>query len=335
MDNMVCSISRIIRERSLLPDKTIATVFAIQFNCRSRFAFTREFWFDRLFKILRIAQEIQTGDSCFDCQFFIASDSQAFKDNITTDTELRETIKLLFGAGCTRIYCDGDTLWFRYPKDQTDNHHLISFCIKFYQKIANFNEPLQDTIRDRFAVKELITEGIVCAIAVYASYYFFEQAIVNQQYYLDYQSMIAQGLRLSVWIACGLIVSVLIFMRGSSLGHRLLIKNYLILALSLPFASVGIVHDLNIQLDRSLPTIVDARVLDVYIKEGVHRGRKIYIHYMVIQPLQSHPFDNLPTHIRIEYQLYTQLKPSDLVRVELREGYLGHPWYGNLKRINP
>lgn len=92
--------------------KNNPSYFRIWIDCRSTggFRIGRETIFDRLFKSLGVAVEIQTGDSQFDRNYFINTDTVAFTRACFDSPDRRQIVIELFNLKFREILHDGKRL---------------------------------------------------------------------------------------------------------------------------------------------------------------------------------------------------------------------------------
>lgn len=304
----------------------------IPFKCRSVFKITRESKWDVYFKKIGIADELQTGDRSFDKNFYLASDCSAFRMEIKNDEQARELVSTLFDRGCEYITCDGTTMTVRFPGDLSKHLELQTLCTNLYLQLSDLDKKWKSFLQDPFAIKALIIEAIIWTIASYAVAGFIEWAFVSEDVHLSPEPIIIQGLLLGVFFALVLVVAVIILMRGSSRGHRIIVESLFVLVLSLPMGGVHLIGDLNRAFDKSNPYIIQAKVESLYQQEHKGRkGRKYYTYHLHVLPISVPPELSLPRHIQISSSLYSNLRKDAYIEIKVGHGYLNHKWYQSIE----
>lgn len=270
-DNVFDGVVCYVRPKSS-KGQIFSTDFGIEFKCNSVFKLTKETDWDRFFKDFGLANELQTGDSEFDRRIYIASDSSAFRDKIKNDPQSREHIKNLFQSGCEYISGDGKAIWIHFKGDKTKDSNLMSSFVKCFQTIASINQESSSFFRDPFALKILFVEAVIWSLAVYAASSFAEVYLVKEDKHLDFYPIAYQGLLVGIFLAVILFTFIVLFLKGSSRGHRILVESFLLLGLAFPAGGIGTISDINSEMDRSNSTFVTAKITNHYRRE--HRGRK-------------------------------------------------------------
>lgn len=308
-------------------DRVILTDFTIQFECRSVFKLSAESSLDRFFKSFGISDEVQTGDSSFDILVYVASDSSAFREKIRMDVKSRELILELFRAGCEWISCNGKILRCRFKKDVSDNETLLTIFENFHKQLLNIDKTWNGFFSDPFALKILIVEACIWFVASYAFIGFFEWTIRPEDIFFDKEPIVWQGLFWGVIAAVILLGVIVVLMKGSSRGHRILTESFFVLFLSLPAGGISAVADINTQFDLGASTLVEAQVKDLYTVE--HRGRRgkvSYTYHIRIESLTKNISFLIPQSLKINRDLYLSLAKEKFIKIEVGDGRLRHRW---------
>jgi hypothetical protein len=295
------------------------------FPCKTVFKLTRESKFDRFFKNWGLADEIQTQDLTFDDLIYIASDSPSFMRKIQNDREARRMIMELFSHGCKFIACDGNLLRVHFNGDHRPD-------ITSANTLAALSKQLEEIQKmpagfDPFFVKALITESFIWGFAGYSLSSLLQWTTFHEDVYLNSNAMAKMALLFSGALSLGLIILILSLFKGSSRGHRIIIESVLVLALCIPIGGIALFSDININLDRSASTVIEASVEGHYTQMHRRRRGRHYITYHIqISPITpTHEF-TLPLDLTISSEVYDQLQIRSKVRIDIGRGKLHQPW---------
>ncbi|MCB0272926.1 MAG: hypothetical protein KDD46_07920 [Bdellovibrionales bacterium] len=316
--------------------KILSTHFKVKFDSKYIFKFTKESWFDRLMKSLGIAIEIQSGNSRFDQHVYVASDSRSFMQKVCYTPEVQALITQLFiNHEAKYISSNGKTIKINFSGDVQNNTRLMEKFVELFLHIAKIKIRSPYSF-DSFAVKALVLESLVWSTAVYSIMGFIEFTFHPEDIHLHEYSLFIQGLFTGMIIAIALIMFVIILMRGSSRGHRLILESILLLLFSLPFGGYNIVSDLNTKLDRAAPVIEEAMVINHYkrLHRG-RRGRKYFTYHIQIDQFKTQDIYNLDRDIKITSDDFTRVQNGDTVKIEIGPGWLKHPWYRSFNFSRP
>jgi len=313
--------------------KVHSTLFGFEFERPVIFKLSKEKWIDQAFKFLGIADEIQTGDQSFDKQIYVASDNEAFKEELREDSTSRKLILELFEKGCGSITCNGKMTWFRFKEDRSSQLDLAKTCAQLHRQVSDFGRNPKSLFSDPFAMKVLLTESVIWSLAAYAATSFFEGVYLKEQdLHLDHYPILRQGLWLGALLALALFLAIVFFLKGSSRGHRILVESFLVLGLSLPAGGLSLISDLNTHFDQSFPVVLDATVTDLYPQQ--HRGRRgrtWYTYHLYIDLKDEFSEFSIPRHIQISRSLYGRLNKGGSVKLEIGRGRLKHPWFRSIE----
>jgi hypothetical protein len=92
--------------------KNRPSYFRIWLDCPAAGSFRlgREGWLEGLFKRLGVSVEIQTGDSRFDREFYIQTDTVDFTTGFLASPDTREAIRRIYAGGFREFSLDGETI---------------------------------------------------------------------------------------------------------------------------------------------------------------------------------------------------------------------------------
>lgn len=318
-------------------NRVVATTFRCAFKTRALFRLTEESAFDRFFKSLGLATEIQSGDTEFDRRIYIACDHPIFADEIRADAEARRLIIKLFNSGVNRISFDGDFLRVRLPLDQTSNYEVAHQLTELQTALTDMDSHRPSFWGDPYELRVFITEMIIWTFAGYSLSGGLELLMTDEDYYLNPLPVYLKGALLGLFLAGLLLLAVFNFFKGSSRGHRILLESGIVLFLSLPLGGMNLYSDLNRNMDTSEPVYLEAPILR--LEEQVHRRRRGGPRYTYHMYLNNDQYKDsklkLPSHIRIDRETYVAARTTDIAKIKVGRGWLGHPWYQEIHFRRP
>lgn len=317
--------------------RVTATTFSCQLKTRALFKLTEESSFDRFFKALGLATEVQSGDAEFDRRVYIACDHPIFSDEIKSDAEARRLITKLFDAGVKQIWFDGRFLRARLPLDQTSNYDVAHTLTELQKCLVNMDFHRPPLWGDPYEIRVFVTEIIIWTFAGYSLSGGLELLLTNKDYYLNPFPVYIKGALFGLFLAVVLLFAIFQFFKGSSRGHRILLESGIVLIFSLPLGGMNLVSDLNRNLDRSEPVYLEVPI--VRLEEQAHRSRRGGTRYTYHMYIDSHqntdPSLKLPSHIRIDRETYVAGRTTDIAKIKVGRGWLGHPWYQEIHFRRP
>ncbi|QLY26344.1 hypothetical protein [Bdellovibrio sp. KM01] len=309
-----------------------ATSWNRVFPSKVIFKLTRESKMDRFFKNWGLADEIQTQDLTFDDLVYIASDSSSFMRKIQQDREARRLILELFNNGCEYIFGDGNLLRVHFRGDHrvdVNSANLLAALSKQLEEIQKQSKEF-----DPFFIKALMAEALIWGFAGYSLSSLLQWTTVHEDVYLNSNAMAKVALLFTGFLSLSLIFLILSVFKGSSRGHRIIIEGVLILAFSIPIGGIALFSDINIHMDRSASTTIEASVEGHYTQMHRRRRGRHYITYHIqISPTNPPQEFTLPLDIMISSGLYDQLQLGSKVRIEIGRGKLRQPWIRSIIAI--
>lgn len=306
-----------------------STTFKTPLETRALFRLTRESEYDRFFKEIGISKEIQSGDRDFDDQVYIACDHPVFSDEVQSDSEARRLILQLFKSGAKFISYNGVILEVSFAGDRSAASSIAHTLAELQISIAHMDMHRPAFWGDPYVLRALISETIIWVFAGYAFSGFFQLLTSAEDYHLRPLPVYIQGVLLGLLIALLLVFAVFLLFKGSSRGHRILIEAGVVLGISLPLGGIGLVSDLNRELDQSESVWLEAPVQN--LERKVHRKRRggvRYSYHMYVGETQKHSSGlTLPHHIQIDFDTFEAAKVQDMAKVEVGRGWINHPYY--------
>ncbi len=302
------------------------------FPSKTVFKLTRESKLDRFFKNWGLADEIQTQDLTFDDLVYIASDSPSFMRKIQNDREARRMIMELFNNGCKYIACDGNLLRVHFHGDHRSDissANILAALSRQFEEIQKLSKEF-----DPFFIKALIMESFIWAFAGYSLSSLIQWSTLHEDIYLNSNAMAKTALLFAGALALGLILLVFSLFKGSSRGHRIIVESVLVLALCIPIGGIALFSDLNINLDRSASTVIEASIEGHYTQMHRRRRGSHYITYHIqISPLTETHGLTLPLDLTVSSEIYEQLQVHSKVRIDIGRGKFHQPWIRNITAI--
>lgn len=328
-DGETCYTHRVRYRRS---EKTYWTYYNLRLRCASEFKLTREKPWDQFFKSLGLANEVKTGDPDFDQQLYVASDSEAFKRILRIDPEVRKAFLALFRNGGWSISCDGRVLRVLFPGAPESESRILSLAINLRKQLAKLQTERTPLFLDSFTWRAFSVEVIIWALAGYAFGVGLEWYDVRADRYLFPSDLVYKGLALAIVAAIFLLGLIAFLMRGSSRGHRILVESFFVLVVSLPLAGVGAIADLNSYLDTSNSVSITASVKKAYqTKRRNWLGRSMWVDQVELGNLENPSNLKFPETLVIKRALFERLQYGGLLKMEIGQGYLGHPWIRSIR----
>ena len=305
------------------------------------FALTREGWWDRVWKVLGLATELETGDEGFDRKIYVAGDHPALHRLLTENARLREQIVNLFARGAVRIFSDGGHLWVEsaelaYPSDR-DLDELYGI----YVALRDGGPARGHWLLDGFLWKAVVVEALVWSVALYGvpalvERLYREYVLGEGQRFPDLWALAQLGLGLAAAVFVVLVGLIVVWLHGSSRGHRIIAESVVVLGLGLPFSAIEVVSDVNISQDTSAPRQHEYRVMEKWSTGG---GRKISgkrrkdstpTYFLDLAPLTDDAPKVRP-FLQVAAGTYYRAEQGGVVRITSRAGRLKIPWIVSLE----
>jgi hypothetical protein len=308
--------------------RVVATTFGLAFEHPVFFRLARESGWDRFFKRIGFAHELQTGDAAFDATVYVTCDHPALAPVLQADAGARAAILALFDAGAQRIFADGANLWVRragHREPDATELALLATVREALQAVPATDLP---TLRDPYFWRALGIGAVAWSLALYGLPATLEAATRVEPLYFQWKPVITLGLIAALGVLVGLVGLTWVLLRGSSRSHRIFLENALVLTLGLPFSMTTLVSDLNISLDRSPAVVLRARVQATYTT--ISRSRHgSHTHYHVRLAPQN---ASLPRQVEVSSGTYVRAHQGGNLIVTMHAGALGVPW---VQEIHP
>ena len=149
--------------------------------------------------------------------------------------------------------------------------------------------------------------------------------------YVQINSLITAGLSYSVTILGALIFLVFYIFRGSSRGHRIILESTIVLFLGVPMSTIGLLSDLNIQLDQNKSIVIELLIEDktTYVTRSSKSTRT---HYKLhLQQKTNYRFYQIPTTLEVSHELFDLASQGQYLMVEVSPGRFQFPWYKRMQ----
>lgn len=280
---------------------------------------------DRWFKRAGLASECQTGDARFDDVVYVASDHPRVAEILGGTPELRDAIRDALVRGFDRVEFDGRNVTLRRKSDRRPTDADKELLFRIHAASERLEDEVPRRLADPFLWRALFVEGLIWSAFGYAAGGVVEAMVSRADVHVRGAPLVWLGLFVAAvaFVLLGGLIAM--WMRGSSRGHRVLVESAVVLALSLPFASIQAVADANRTLDDAPPTVV-SRIVDqaeVRSHRG-RRGRKWHSYHLTLRP-GGEP--ELPETIEVDADICRAASPGSAVDFEIGPGRFGIPWY--------
>lgn len=295
-----------------------------------QFSFERENLFDRVAKALGLAREWQTGDRPFDWRVYLLCDDPLVLETLSVNDRMRTTLLRLLATPGRSLHCKDGRMWIvcgaeGEAKEMSDAELQRRFAGKFAADLdlvrggltslvgSGFGTSRDRAIRPRAWITWI---SAACALA----------GLIGGVYslYLDRQQVVHVAIvHWSNWIAIaaagGLGVFLVVFLRGTSVVHRVLLD---ILRAGLPgiwLAACGVSTWYNEHLDGSTPATYGVRVQNSYRT----KSKNSYVYHLVVE---SWPDPRGKRRVNISEAVAGFTRAGGCVDVIWRRGSLGDGW---------
>ena len=143
---------------------------------------------------------------------------------------------------------------------------------------------------DRFLWKALVVEGVIWSIAGYAIGGGLETIFSRADVHVSASQLWTTAMYVALAAFAALLLVIVVWLRGSSRGHRVIIESALVLLVAIPLTSVQVVADTNRALDQSTTTIVEHQFTRCETRQ--HRRRRggvTYSYHLHLTPDSDTP----------------------------------------------
>ncbi len=290
---------------------------------------------DRAFKRLRIANEVQTGDERFDDLVYVTCDHPYIQALLAESPELRDATAAVIDAGYKRVVFNGSTVAIERDSDSGPRPSDFALLKQLHTASARLEDEMPSRFGDPFLWKALIAEGVFWSVVGYAIGAFASMAFHNEDFHLSRTAVVNTGLMVAAVAYLVLTGLIILMMRGSSRGHRVIVEGAVLLLLALPVSAIQITGDTNRALDDGPPTLVSRTYNQCEVRE--HRGRRgkprKYSYHLWLEPVAEGetPGPVLPHEVDVSRELCNAATPGGTVVFSIGPGRWGLPWYRRIE----
>jgi len=296
---------------------------------------------DRFFKWLGVANEVQTGDAAFDDLVYVTCDHPYVQALLSEAPELRASIAQVFEEGYKRVVFNGSTVSIERDSDYRPQQRDFQLLKRIHAASARLEDEMPSRFGDPFLWKALLVESMIWSIAGYAIGAGVELFINKEDHHVSSMAVFKAGITVAAIAFVVLIALIVLGMRGSSRGHRVIVESALVLLIALPTSGIQIVGDTNRALDKAPPIVVTRTITQCEVRE--HRGRRnrrTYSYHLWLGApavpvetgdLAERPPPTLPASIDISRELCNASPGDGTVELTIGPGRWDLPWYRQIR----
>ena len=294
------------------------------------FDFHKESQTDHFFKWLGLSDEVQTGDSSFDQKIYVACDHLGLHDILTFEPRARAAILAALDAGYDRIRSDGRVLWMRKEAEKEPGPEDFAPLVEIAESLSCLErrDGHRVHIPRPFALRFIIVEAVVWSIFGYAASSWITLSYDFGWSYFEYGRLLWLGTLSAAFAMAALFGLIVVFLRGSSRAHRILVESGILLTLALPVTGVSVVSDINANARGGAPVRVDCEIVSKQkVTRRKRRGGKTTDYYINLAPPASRPIGfDAPRRVQVDYGDYAAAEPKGTLIMQIEPGALGIPW---------
>lgn len=295
------------------------------------FSLHRESRGDRVAKWLGLVSELQTGDEEFDGQIYVAGDHPVLHRLLTENARLRAAIRSLMARTAARVFCDGRILWV----ESAELSHASAEDLRTLHGIVGIlrqQAPARGHwLFDRFLWTAILVEALVWSLALYGAptlieMLYRENVLGQGRMYFDYWALAKPGLLAAGAAFAAVFGLVVVLLRGSSRGHRVLAECGVVLVLGLPLSGTQAVADFNRSRDTAPPQVHEYRVAKKEersrrsSKPGWWSGHRLHL-----EPITAGA-PRFAGAYPVSREVFARTREGARMSFSVRTGRLGIPW---------
>ncbi len=287
---------------------------------------------DRWFKRIGVANESQTGDESFDDEVYVASDHPHVATILRETPELRAAIRDAFVRGYRRVQFDGHSVSIERRSSEPPGDNDLRVLARIHAASAAFEDEMPSRFADPFLWRALAVEGLIWSLFGYAVGGLLEFMIDREDLHLHGGEVVKLGLLVAAAAYVLLGAVIVLWMRGSSRGHRVIVESAVVLLLGLPVASIQAVADTNRALDDA-PAVTITRVVErceVREHRG-RRGRRSYSYHLRLEAAREPGHTELPDEIEVTSALCRASSEGASIEFTVGPGRWGLAWYRRIR----
>lgn len=307
--------------------KNNPSYFKISLDCQStgEFKIVKERRFDRLFKQLGIAVEIQTGDSYFDKTFYIQTDAVEYTRAYLDSAEHREAIKELFALDFNELFYDGERIVIKKSpfsfRDNPDKHFVEATVTELIRLIQHLPDDIYTPMTGRTRAWKQ-NRAIIYTISIVSTVGGFGLFFGGLQYFtpLDEIDVFLFSLEYSIPAFVIFIFVAIRLLKGRSSSHKHLLFNFLIALVGFPMTGFGTAMVMNGYMDKAEASYYVVKVTG----KRISKSRDSTSYYVSLKSWRERGTEE---EIKVSHSTYNNVK-SGVTRMTIgtKPGYLGFEW---------
>jgi hypothetical protein len=308
--------------------------FRVRIACPSPGDFTvgPESSFDRLFKKLGIAVEVQTGDPDFDRRFYINTNTVGFCRTYFAKGDVREAMRRIADLSYATVSLDGSTLEavcspFAAGKARPDG--FVDEAVRALGALAADIPQAWYEPRALGMPRWKLTRAGIFVVAGLSAAGGFGLFLWGTMAYppLDQLAAGLFSLRYSVAALVLFAIFAVLLLRGRSSSHKELLASVSIALLGFPLSGAGGLMVLNGYRDDSPPVPHQAQVVDKHYTRS-RNSTNYYVH------LPSWRAGHSREQIKVSSRVYQRVRPGrSVMQVTTRAGRYGFEWVDGYRLV--
>lgn len=304
-----------------------------------RFELKREGDWDRFFKWAGLTVEHQFGHAGFDSLVYVASDDQHLFDSLAGNKDFLHSAQHIFAAESEdrwikKIVCARGRLWLvigcsdGFEEASTERNRIFAADLlphlqQIQKELAACKPDTRPAERDRYLVPSMVILAMSSGLAVNGAIS-WARSFISPEFILDTRTLNLYAWAVAICILMVLILATLIFLRGSSRVHLVLLELVLVGTFGAVTTASNGLRNANIDFDTSLATQVQRPLAGKFIEERKRllkpTRRTYYLQYREWfgeEELRS---------ISVSAETYERASNGDKLEFEQHQGFLGWRW---------
>lgn len=305
------------------------------------FELREERWFDRVFKAIGLAVELQVKDRVFDRSIYIVSDDRDLL-RVLVETRIRHHLLNLFvlakerGYQAPRIRARDGRLWVvlscePFSKYRFTPMEIEALAPEVVPWLRAFSDHLErmGTVRDPDEVvpglsKAALLESLVIALGAIGFVQIDRIGAPSQTWMLDVSGLVRLSFVCGALLLAALLILAIGWLGRSARLHLIVVEILLIGTVGAVGCSFALLRDLNIDLDGAAAAQRDVLVVRKFTRNE-HRATSYYVE------LSDWTGEGETREFAVVRAQYEGFRPGATVHLEEHRGALGYRWIGNLR----
>lgn len=233
--------------------------------------------------------------------------------------------------GAEKIWSDGRQLWFscssRLPPGPAEQGLLLQLV-----QALNPVVPATSQQPTPYLWRYLTIDGFVWALFGYALMSALEWRLQHNDYHLEQTVLLQSGFAVGLLLLAGLMLMIVLLLRGSSRSHLLITESFLLLMLAMPVCGTQLVSDLNRSQDQAAPKQVLLRINKVEKQSRTGKGwlprHRYYLQLAQTSTVFGTP---VPQTIEVTEAIYNKAAVDLQLLLVVKPGWLHLPWYQRME----